>query len=171
MCKKRTSLLVGGLISAVLASCGGEELTNCAQVEGNYYVELEKLASLPELPDPASCDVPEQDYFDLTEDNLTTNTGTSAQTTRVDRFGCEVQVTYTVTVTNPGDPDDMSGWVLRNNSGLGGGTKYRVEDRGILRGEAVHSRFDRNGNEVCRTLFDATWLPEEVAMEMWAHEQ
>ncbi len=170
MCKKRTSQVVGGLIGALLAGCGEEPLTNCAAVEGYYYVELEKLATMPDLPNPAACDMPERDYFDLTEDNLTTNMGTASHNMRVDRFGCEVQVTYTVNVTNPGDTGDMSGWVLRNNSGLGGGTKYRVEDRGILRGEAVHSRFDHDGNEVCRTLFDATWLPEEVAMEMWEQQ-
>lgn len=171
MCKKRTPLLLGGLLGLLVASCSADAPTNCAEVSGLYYVDLELRATLPDLPDPDGCSQVPLESLDLSEDNRTVNTGTSAQNTRVYRFGCEVQVTYEITVTDPGDPDNMSGSILRNNSGLGSGTKYNVEKDAVLTGEAVFSRFDRDGTEICRALFDATWFPEDVWLDMLEDEQ
>lgn len=160
MCNKRTLVVPGALLVLSLAACADDGLKNCDEVSGTYYPIFEQLAAIDPAA-PGACNEPPFESLDLTEDNLTYNTGTSTLNTRVDRFGCHVRVTYTQTVANPGDPDDRTNAVVRNN----GDTKYRVQEGGVLVGEAVYARNDRNGNEMCRALFSAMWLPEEIARE------
>jgi len=165
MCNKRT--LVGpGALLVLLTACADDGLKNCDEVSGTYYPTFELLAAIDPAA-PGACNEPPFMSLDLTEDNLTFNTGTSTLNTRVDRFGCQVRVTYTQTVVNPGDPDDRTNSVVRNN----GDTKYQVEGGGVLVGETVYARNDRDGNEMCRALFSATWLPEEAALRQNAQRQ
>lgn len=162
MCKNRTPLTGVCLLASALVGCASEGRTNCAPVVGTYHLELEFVAAMDHTGEPGACNEVPVEMLNLSEDDLTINTGTSALNTRVKRFGCEVEVTYTQTVVNPGDPEDRRSAELRNNQG----TKYAVEDRGVLQGETVYLRRDRDGAEICRALFLSTWLPEDVALEM-----
>lgn len=138
-----------------LTACADDGRKDCDEVTGTYTPTFERLAAIDPTA-PGACDTLPFESLDLTEDNLTLVTGTSAVNTRVDRFGCKIRVTYTQTVVNPGDPDDRTNGIVRNN----GDTKYQVEDGGALVGQAVYVRNDRNGNEMCRALFLTEWLPE-----------
>lgn len=168
MCRKRT--LLGLLLTAVCIVAGCDEgLQNCHEVTGIYHPEFEFVTALENYGEPGWCNTVTLTQLDLTEDDRTVNTGTSALHTVVNRFGCEVKITYTVTVSNPGSPQDGAQDMLFNNTRA----RYTVGERGVLTGETIHARaelMDINGTptlvERCRALFNTTWLPDDVYREM-----
>lgn len=144
-------------VASGIAGCG-DEVANCAKVTGVYYAQFELLDSMQLEGMPSDCSEIPFETLDLTEDR-TIMSATSLVAVDVWNGGCEFKVDYSRSVTTDGD---LSWELVANN----GNTKYRVENGGVLRGEAIYERTDRDGRGSCIALFDATWMPEAIALEM-----
>jgi hypothetical protein len=145
------------VVGATIAGCGTED-ANCAQVTGVYYAQFELLDQMQLGATPGDCTEVPFDRLDLTEDR-TINSATSITAVDVWNGGCEFKVDYSRSVISG---TDSSAEFVANN----GNEKYRVDDGGVLRGLAVYERTDRDGAPSCIALFDATWMPEAIALRM-----
>lgn len=163
MRNKRTPPTSGwflALVVAVGAAGCGTEVTNCDRVTGVYYARFTLLDSMQLEGTPADCSRIPFDRLDLSGDSTVMS---SSSVTAVDVWngGCEFKVDYARSVNS--DIDSSAEFVANNAN-----QKYSVEDGGVLRGLAVYERLDRDGRPSCIALFDATWMPEAMALRMMA---
>lgn len=156
MCKIRTALTLPlcGLLSLACTSETGE----CAAVSGYYYPQFEVLQTQQLDGEPSDCSDFRLGRINLSSDNVVRNT-TSVEDIDVWNGGCDFTVDYTRSLTTP---NNLSQETLSMNAG----SVYRVEDDGVLRGEAVYVRRDVTGTPSCAALLDATWMPEDMWLSM-----